>query len=125
MNLYMKTQLIMPQEFEVFYVLPGIRREMALAMKAAGKKQKDIAKLLCVEESTVSQYVNDGRATKLKLSKKIKDAVAESSRNIHDNVSLIRETRKVLSLLMKENVTCKLHKLIAKLPDDCKVCFKG
>ena len=120
----MKSQLIMPQEFEVFYVLPGIRREMALAMKASGKKQTEIAKLLCVEESTISQYVNGARASKLKLNEKIKAAVAESVRKVHDNVSLIRETRKVLSLLMKENVTCELHKVMAKLPDDCNVCFK-
>ena len=120
----MKTQLIMPQEFEVFYVLPGVRREMALAMKASGKKQKDIAKLLCVEESTVSQYVNDARASSLKLSSKLKDAVAESSKKVKDKISLIRETQKVLSLLMKENVTCELHKIMAKLPDECSVCFK-
>lgn len=49
----MKTQLIMPQEVEVFYAIPALRREMAFAMKASGKKQKEIAKLLCVEESTI------------------------------------------------------------------------
>ena len=107
-----------------FTFFPGIRREMALAMKAEGKKQKDIAKLLCVKESTVSQYVNNARATGLRLNAGIKNAVAESVKNVHDNVSLIRETRKLLSLLMKNNVTCELHKIVAKLPDDCDVCFK-
>jgi len=118
----MKTQLIMPQEIEVFYVIPAIRREMALAMKAAGKKQKDIAKLLCVEESTISQYITNKRAAKLKLNDRIKNAVSASVKKIHDKISLVRETQKLLKLIKEENALCEIHRAVADMPKACDTC---
>ena len=119
----MNTQLIMPQEVEVFYVIPAIRREMALAMKAAGKKQKDIAKLLCVKESTISHYVNEKRAVELKLNGRIKGAVADSVGRVRDKTSLIGEMQKLLRLVIEENALCELHRKLADIPKTCDLCF--
>ena len=93
----------MPQEIEVFYVIPAIRKHMAMAMKRAGKKQKEIAAILCVEESTISHYLNDKRATEFKIQGKVEEAVTESVKRIDDRLSLIAETQKLLDLIKKEN----------------------
>ena len=120
----MKTQLIMPQEIEVFYIIPAIRRGMALVMKEKGKKQKEIAKLVCVKESTVSQYINDKRAHEIKFSDKVRKAVAASASKITDRVSLIRETLILTELVKKDTVLCGLHQSIANVPKSCDVCLK-
>ena len=48
-------KLIQPQEVEVLYILPAIRRELAKEMKKQGLEQKKIAGLLFVTEAAVSQ----------------------------------------------------------------------
>ena len=51
-----------PQSIELHYVLPAVRREIALKLKEKGLGQKEIAKRLSVTEAAVSQYINDKRA---------------------------------------------------------------
>ncbi len=120
----MKPQLLQPQEIEVFYILPAIRREMALAMKAAGVKQKDIAKLLCVEESTISQYLNNKRAASFRLSGKVVKAAAKSVPRIRDRVSMIAEIQSLLALAKRDGVLCEVHNSVSDVPMGCDVCFR-
>jgi predicted transcriptional regulator len=119
----MKLQMIMPQEVEVFYVIPTIRREMALVMKSSGKKQKEIAKLLCVEESTISQYVNNKRAAEIRLNERIKKAVADSAGNVKDKASLVSEMQKILKLIKEDNALCDIHRAVADMPEACDTCI--
>ena len=119
----MKTELLMPQEVEVFYVIPAIRRELATVMKASGIKQKDIAKLLFVKESTISQYMTEKRAAEMKFSQKVKEAVALSANAIKDRVSLVAETQKLLRLVKEEKALCQIHTSISNIPKTCDVCF--
>lgn len=114
---------MMPQEVEVFYIIPSIRKELALAMKASGKKQKEIAKLLCVKESTISQYMNEKRAAEFKFDKTIKNAAAKSATKINDKLSLILEIQSLLKLIKQNNVLCEIHKAVSDVPKKCDVCF--
>ena len=90
----MKSKMLMPQEVEVFYLIPSIRREIALAMKKSGKMQKEIAKTLCVEESTISQYFSMKRGSEFELDNEIKQAINESSQNIKNEFDLIAPSPK-------------------------------
>ena len=48
----------MPQEVEVWYILPALRRELAKVMKFdRGQAQKTIARMLGVTEPAVTQYM--------------------------------------------------------------------
>ena len=91
----------MPQEIEVFYTLPAIRREMATSMKCSGRKQKDIAKLLCVEESTISQYMKDKRAAKISLDALFKKDVAKAAERIASQADFIKEAERLLAIMRK------------------------
>ena len=91
----------MPQEIEVFYTLPAIRREMAIAMKAAGRKQKEIARLLCVKESTVSQYMKDKKAVKITLDETLKKDAAKAAERIDGQAGFIKETQRLLQTMRK------------------------
>ncbi|MBI2175991.1 hypothetical protein HYU40_01405 [Candidatus Woesearchaeota archaeon] len=122
----MKLQIIQPQEVEVFYILPTIRSRMASALKGQGMKQKDIAGLLCVQESTVSQYLNSKRAVGVKFNSTIDREVSAAARKIKTKGDLIRETQRIIELVRKDRTLfCGLHKAVADMPQGCDVCFKG
>ena len=119
----MKLQIVQPQEVEVFYILPAIRSRMASAMKKQGMKQKDIAELLCVQESTVSQYLNSKRAAEVKFNSAIDKEIADAVKRIKTKEDLIRETQLALDMVRKENILCQIHKEVADVKENCDVCF--
>ncbi len=119
----MKLQIIQPQEVEVFYILPAIRSRMAAALKEQGMKQKDIAGLLCVQESTISQYLSSKRAADVKFTEHINNEVAAAVKKIKTKEDLIRETQRILEMAKEEKILCSVHKSVADVPSGCDVCF--
>jgi predicted transcriptional regulator len=120
----MVNRLLQPQEIEVFYVLPAVRRELATCMKAAGKSQKEIAKLLGVTEPAISQYMSAKRASALKFNDKIKQAISESSVRVNSEISLMREMQRLLHIIRNERVVCQIHEAMGSGPKNCNVCFE-
>ena len=122
-------QLIQPQEVEMFYVMPTLRRELAIEMKKLGLKQNKIAELLQIKKSTVSQYINNNRGTKIEFSNEIKQEISKSAPKIKDTLSLIRETQKLIREIRQSCELCKIHKQLADIPEDCEpntaLCFVG
>ncbi len=116
-------KLLQLQEIEVFYVIPALRKELAVCMKDSGKSQKDIAKLLGVTEAAVSQYMSLKRGS-FNFNEKIKQAVSDSSKNIVDEPSMMREIQKLLQIVRDERVVCQLHADHGDIPKNCNVCFE-
>ena len=119
----MKLQIIQPQEVEVFYILPAIRSRMAAAMKKLGMSQKDIARLLCVQESTISQYLSSKRAADVKFNDHVDKEISAAAEKIKTKGDLIRETQSILKMIRSEKVICKVHESVADLPAGCDACF--
>jgi hypothetical protein len=113
-----------PQEIEVWYVLPAIRRELALSMKSHGKTQKEIARLLDVTEAAVSQYLHKKRAKELKLSKSIKSAITSSAKRIASKRDAMEHMQRLLNQANKEGVVCRLHRYKHSELKGCEACFK-
>lgn len=119
----MKLQLVQPQEVEVFYILPAIRSRMAAALKRQGMSQKDIAKLLHVQESTISQYISSKRAADVKFNGVIDKEIAAAVKRIRTKDDLIRETQRILEIVKSDRTICDIHKAVADVPHGCDVCF--
>ena len=118
-------QLLQPQEVEVYYVLPTIRKELAAAMKSLGKTQKQIAELLGVTEAAVSQYFSKKRGTHVDLPEEFQHAILRAAKRITDTQSMIKETQKIVALAKEKRLICKLHeRLEGGIPKGCDVCFK-
>ncbi|MBC8500186.1 MAG: hypothetical protein H8D38_00285 [DPANN group archaeon] len=115
-------KLMQPQEIEVLYILPTIRRELTFEMKRFGLEQKKIAELLCVTEAAISQYLNSKRATKVKFSKDVLKIIKNSAKKIINKETMISETQDILKMLKEKGLTCDVHKELADLPDDCLYC---
>lgn len=118
-------KLIHPQEVEVFYLLPAIRRDIALCLKAQGKDQKEIAKLLGVSEPSVSHYFNSKRAKDVHFSNEIKTEIQNIVKNLKTQQDLVRVTQKLLRMIQSEKEICKVCQEVNKtnLPKKCEVCF--
>lgn len=115
-------KLLQLQEIEVFYVLPALKKELAVCMKDAGKPQKEIAKLLGVTEAAVSQYMSLKRGS-FNFNEKIKQVVADASKKVVDKSSMMREIQKLLQIVRDERVVCQLHADHGDIPKNCNVCF--
>jgi uncharacterized protein len=114
-----------PQEVEVFYILPAIRRELSIALKAAGRSQKDIAKLLGVTEAAVSQYLSAKRANDVQFPAAMAAKIREAAPKITDHATMIAQTQAILASAKQDRFICKMHEQVTdNIPRGCNVCFK-
>ena len=95
-----------------------------MSMKKAGKSQKDIAKLLGVTEPAISQYMSQKRASTVKFSDKIKQAIGESASRISTEITLMREMQRLLHIIRNERVVCQIHEAMGSGPKNCNICFE-
>ncbi len=117
-------KLLHPQELEVFYFIPAIRKEFSVQMKKKGKGQREIASLLGITEAAVSQYISKKRAMGIKLDKPVKEEISKSIEKIKTPMDSVRETQQVLGFLRRSRLICKYHhKFLKFIPKDCSVCY--
>ena len=118
-----------PQEIEVHYIIPALRRELALSMKKNGLKQNKIAELLQIEDATVSQYINKKRGNKVTFDAVVLQEIDQSSHLIKDKLSLLQEMQRLLRVIKETRNICQIHKQLSSIPGECTPelidCFGG
>ncbi len=116
----------MPQEIEVWYIIPALRRELAKGMIENGLTQKQVAKNMGLTEAAVSQYLSSKRAKEVVFSKAILDEIRKSAKKIIDNEKqLVPEMMRLCNLTSVKHVMCDIHRKQDKnLPEGCDVCFE-
>lgn len=116
---------IMPQEIEVWYVIPALRRELAKSfIKDHEMSQKKAAEILGITEAAVSQYVKDKRGGELKFKKdelvKIKEAASKVAKDPNNMMEVLYD---LCVYFRNEKVVCRMHKCKDKtLPKNCRGC---
>ena len=114
--------MIYPQEIELHYILPALRREYTVCLKQMGLDQKRIASLLRVTEPAISQYVSNKRAQLVKFTPKMKKEIQDSARRLAQSKDILGETQNILDLSRKEGVTCDIHCKLAQVEAGCNAC---
>lgn len=112
------------QELEVWYIIPSIRKELALALKSSDLNQVEIGKKLGVTKSAVNQYFHKRRANELKFSNEFVNEIKNSASRISNHFDTHREIQHLLLLSRKEKLVCQVHKLRDKQFVGCNVCFE-
>ena len=113
-----------PQEIDVWYVLPSLRREIALALIKRGLKQREIAKKLGVTEAAVSQYMKNKRAKCICIPKEIKGAIGKAAENMIKAQDCHRyEIQDLLNRIRKSGFLCEVHRRYDRVPKCCNVCL--
>ncbi len=116
--------VLQPQEVEVFYIIPALRSAIAKQLKEQGKSQKEIAHLLGLRESTVSQYINERRANLITFSREIEKLIHKSALSIKEHFDVIREVQSLLYAIKNSRELCIIHQQINKtIPKKCDTCF--
>ena len=118
----------MPQEIEVRYIIPAIRKELAKIFINEHKlNQKDAAKLLGLTEAAISQYKHSKRATEVIFSedivKEIRNSAAKILSDKKSRQSLMAEMYRISNLTKVRKVLCELHRSQSKELSSCNVCF--
>ena len=119
----------MPQEIEVRYILPAIRRELArIFIQEYKLSQKETASILGLTEAAVSQYQHSKRAKEVVFSEKVIDEIRVSAKRILADKSMHRQTLmaemfRVSNLTNVKQILCDLHRSQSKDLGNCNICF--
>jgi predicted transcriptional regulator len=91
----------MPCEIIMWYILPGIRREIAKSLLKNGLNQKETAKKLGVTDAAVSQYLSEKRGGVEIKDKKILVEIKNSAKRIvaGDKSIMVEETCRICNLI--------------------------
>ncbi len=112
---------LMPQEIEVRYILPALRRELALAL-SKDLKQKEIASILNITPAAVSQYLKEKRGqTKLNLKKEIE---ISKNRIIKNRFTAQPELLRLTKIIKETHTICDIHREYDCIPENCNLCFE-
>ena len=118
----------MPQEIEVRYILPAIRRELARILISEHKlSQKEAAGILGLTEAAVSQYQHSKRAKEVVFSNEVIAEIKKSAEKIladkNNKQKLMAETYRISNLTTVKHILCDIHRAQSKDLAGCNVCF--
>jgi hypothetical protein len=102
----------LPQEIEVWYIIPAIRKEFARILTEKHSMTLEKAgNLIGVSKAAISQYLSNKRAGKFKLPKEIKKEIEKSANIIaKDEKKAIEEIERILDLIRKSRGSCSACK---------------
>jgi len=115
-----------PQEVEVWYILPAIRKALAKALlRKFQLTQKKVSELLQLQESTVSQYIKEKRGNQDIFDEEIQLEIDISAQNIHnDSKTMLFEIQRICALVKEKGILCKVHKCHEQMIEGCGACLK-
>ena len=119
----------MPQEIEVRYILPAIRRELAnIFIKEHKMSQKEAANILGLTEAAISQYRHSKRAKGVLFSDSITDEIRKSAERIFSDKkhkqAVVAEIYRISNLTNVRHILCDLHRSQSKELKNCNICFE-
>lgn len=122
---YLNMKKIMPQELDVWYLLPAIRKELVrVFIKENGISQKEAAEIIGVTGAAVSQYLKSKRASEIKFSEEAKKEIRKTGEKIlKDRENIARHIYTLSMKLRNMKCLCKIHKSQDKsVPVNCDLC---
>ena len=102
----------LPQEIEVWYIIPAIRKELAkLLTKKYNLTFEKVGEILGVSKAAISQYLNRKRASLIRFPAKIKKEIENSAEKISEENNLaLKEIIRILNLMKKTKCSCSVCK---------------
>lgn len=113
-----------PQEIEVWYILPTIRKELVIALKKLGHSQKEIAEFLNVTEPAVSQYTKQKRAQKIILNQEVKTLIRKSANEIKDSKTAFQKIQQINDFIRHSKARCEIHRQLEDNLCHCNICYR-
>ena len=115
----------MPQEIEVWYLIPALRRELAKVLIGEyGMSQKKVSEMFMITESAVSQYLKSKRGYELRFPKTGLEEIRKTAEKISSGEGEANNLLYMLCVKFRgtEHV-CDFHRKQDKsLPKNCDLC---
>lgn len=102
----------LPQEIEVWYIIPKIRKELAKELVESHKwSYEKTGDSLGITKAAVSQYLKDKRGNKIKISKDIEKEIKLSAKRIFEKRSnSLIEIQNILRRMKETKCACNVCK---------------
>ena len=103
---------LLPQEIEVWYIIPAVRKELAkLFTRKYEMSYESAGKILGISKAAVSQYLSNKRANKIKLRPEVKKEIAKSAKIVAENPKLaLVEMQRILKFMKDRKCSCDVCK---------------
>ena len=103
---------LLPQEIEVWYIIPAVRKELAkLLTRQHGMSYERAGGILGISKAAVSQYLSNKRANKVKLNLGVKKEIVKSAKIIVKNhKSVLGEMQRILKYIKDKKCLCDVCK---------------
>ena len=117
-------KLVFPQEIEVWYILPAIRKQLAAKLVDSGMSQKEVAKLMQLTEAAISQYKKLKRAKENIFNPEIDREIEKSVKEIlKDKKTITNEISRLAQFIKESGIVCTLHKHKSSLAKEHLPCL--
>ena len=105
----------LPQEIEVWYIIPAVRSELAKVLVSRGLTQEKASQILGVSKAAVSQYMSNKRASKVKFPKEVTEEIKKSADRIMENEhAALREIIRLLEVIKISKCSCMVCRVYNK-----------
>lgn len=103
---------LLPQEIEVWYIIPAIRKELAVLLtKEYGLSFEKAGESLGISKAAVSQYLSNKRANKIVLGDNSKEEIKKSAMRISQNPKVaVIEIERILKFMKTNKASCTICK---------------
>ena len=103
---------LLPQEIEVWYIIPAIRKELAKQLTKKHKLSYEKAGIILgISKAAISQYLSNKRANKIKLTPDVKKIIKKSANVIEKNPKMaLEEMQKILKYMKEKKCSCEVCK---------------
>ncbi len=118
---------IMPQEIEVWYLIPALRRELTKTlMRDHNLSQRRIAEMMGLSEPAISQYLTSKRGSDIKFTNEEKQEIKRAANNIvNKNENLVKTLYGLCVKFRGSKTMCEIHKQHdPTLPHNCDFCVE-
>src|SRR3989338_6554624 len=117
--------IIMPQELEVWYLLPAIRRELAKSLLKLELKQSEISRILGTSRAAITQYLKLKRASELEFNNVTLKEITNSAKIISKKPELlVEQIQRICKIAKQTKILCNIHKCNHLREECCEVCLK-
>ncbi len=113
----------LPQEIEVWYIIPAIRKEMAKAMLKKGLRQKEVADRLGVTDAAISQYLKSKRASEVRFDSTMRADIEKSAERVMKGGNAMKEIQRIVRLCRMKGLVCRTGKKLGNSPGGCRACL--
>ncbi|MBP7708407.1 hypothetical protein KA107_01880 [Candidatus Pacearchaeota archaeon] len=113
---------LLPQEVEVWYIIPKVRKELAnLLVNKYGWTYEKAGDMLGISKAAISQYLSNKRANKIKVSKEVNKEIEKSAQTVAEGKSNgMQEILRILTFMRSSKQSCEVCKKYNK--DVLKYC---